>query len=252
MTKKKKKDGPQFLPKTEKAREKTPPEEKKDFTQLRPPGVQGHPLEEAEQKAAAMQEMSAAAARAEDRLKKEQEGGEEKSDLPNDDTLDAMTDKFLEQFQLKEMLNTQEQRDIIEKRLEDYPIKLGHIYELGEFRQRVPIIPEEFEPEFRSITPEEDIQLKAMMSNEDPNMSIRYLQDKYSVYQLVCGLRALNDREMAEHFTNHGGWDKKAFEEKGKTIMRMPVQAVISLVVHYQWFDDRCKKVFQVSDLKNG
>ena len=83
-------------------------------------------------------------------------------------------------------------------------------------------------------------------------MSLRYLQDKYGLYSLICGLNRLNESTFPAHFTNQGGWDKDKFLKKATIIMRMPVQAIWSLMVHYGWFDERCREVFKVSDLKNG
>jgi hypothetical protein len=253
-----KKDGPQHLDKL-KPDEDQPPTPKLDFKGLRPPGAEGMPVPGDENKAAAIHAAQAAASKTEDRLKQEPDGDE--PDVPADEqpefdpaAFDAMAQNVLGQFQLREQLQTEEQRKIIEARLEESgkKIKLSQMYEIGEFRQVVPIIPGEFEPEFRTITPEEDNEIKLKMSNEPADVSLRYLNDKYAVISMLCALRKLNDTLLPEHFTNAKGWNEKTFLEKTKIIRRMPVPAVWSLMVHNIWFEDRCRQVFKLEDLKNG
>ena len=69
MTEEKKPAGPNLGPKPSPKvlkQQETPPEQKQEFTQLRPAGMQGHPREDAAQKLGAMQhQVEAAAARAE-------------------------------------------------------------------------------------------------------------------------------------------------------------------------------------------
>ena len=254
-------DGPKHLQKTAQAQD--PPDEKTpklDFTALTPPGAAMAPVPG--DKEGTIHAAQAAAAKTEDRLKQEKDGSGDGSDIPPTEEppefdpveFDSMAEKVLGQFQLREQLQTEEQRGIIEKRLEEMgrEIKLSQMYEVGEFRQLIPIVPSEFEPEFRTITPEEDSQIKLMMSKESDEVSLRYLNDKYAVISMLCALRRLNDTDLPEHFTNQKGWNEKNFQEKAKIIRRMPVPAVWSLMVHNIWFEDRCRKVFKLEDLKNG
>jgi hypothetical protein len=253
-----KRSGPKFIKPTPKA-EPQDNRPKADFDQLRPPGVHDTPADRAGQNVAAIHEAQAAAARAEDRVKKgeedepeEEKKEEEQEPLPDDPTLDQMASDFAQRFRSAELLNDPEQKELIEKRLAQTPIKLKDMFELGEFRQRVPIMPGDFEPEFRTITAEEDIKLKALMSKEDEDMSVRYIQDKYATLQLICAVRKINDEPLPVHFSNKSGWLQEEFERKGKIIMRLPIPAIWSLMVHNQWFDERCRKVFKIEDLKNG
>ena len=256
-----KQDGPQYLQKTQKGREEDSPEEsttpqKRDFTSLTPPQSGPSPKEDAYGKASVIHSAQAAAAKAEDRVAKGEEPPEEEEDKTpkhDEEYLDDMASRIANQFQFGEQLQTDEQKKIIEDRLEEegLTISISQMYEQGEFRQRVPIVPGEFEAEYRTITPEEDVKIKAMMGEEDENVSIRYLQDKYAVVNLVCALRSVNGRTLPEHFTAQG-WSKKGYVEKAKIIFRMPTPAVWSLMVHNMWFDERCRKVFKMEDLKNG
>lgn len=250
-----KKDGPQFLGKTSKG-DDSPAQPKREFTALTPPGAAAAGVPgSAPLGATALHQAQAASARAEDRLKEEakEEAAEESAteeEVQKEIDLDAMMQGALAQSQFREQLMTDEQKKLIEERIE--PLKLQQMYELGEFRQVIPIVPGEFEAEYRSITPEEDLQIKTMMGKEPADVSYRYLQDKYATISMLCALRRINEAVLPEHFTNRGGWDVDAFNEKCKTIMRMPNQAVWSLMVHNIWFDERCRAVFKLEDLKNG
>lgn len=251
-----KSDGPQFLQKTTKGRADEEPQPKVDLTSLTPPGAATSPRETAADKMGIIHAAQAAAARVEDRADEPDPDAEDEDRTPkhDDEYLDAVASRIANQFQGGEQLQTDEQKKLIEKRLEErgLDLNISQMYEQSEFRQLVPIRPGEFEAEFRTITPEEDVKIKEMMSGEDENASIRYLQDKYAVVGLVCALRAINGRLLPEHFTHAGGWSQKGYNEKAKIIFRMPTPAVWSLMVHNMWFDERCRKVFKMEDLKNG
>lgn len=259
----KKKDGPRHLQKTPRGEKKDEPQEptqKRQFTALDPPQSGPNPREDAADKAAAIHAAQAAAAKAEDRANSE-EPPEPEEEI--EDSTPKHDDAYLEEVaqriasmggQMREQIQTEEQHQIIEDRLKERgaELKLSQMFEQGEFRQQVPIIPGDFEVEYRSITPDEDIRIKAMMSDEDENASIRYLQDKYAVVSLVCAVRAINGNVLPEHYTQAAGWSDKNYKEKSKIIFGMPTPAVWSLMVHNMWFDERCRKVFKMEDLKNG
>jgi len=238
--------GPKPSPKVAKQQE-VPPEQKAEFTQLRPSGMEGHPREDAASKVGAIQhQIEAAAAKAEDRANDPNEPDDDGSE----DALNAMVNKFVNQFQADEQLMTPEQKELIEKRLE--PIDLSQMFIEQEFRQVVPIIPGKFEVEYRSISGYEDEHLKLMLSDEPENVSTRYLGDKYATLSLICAVRVLNGKELPLHYTPQKGWDDKNFEKRGKLVMGLPATAVWSLMVHATWFDQRCKGLFKVSEIKNG
>ena len=245
----KKPQGPPILKKApKKAQEDEPkPEEKHEFTQLTPPGVED-PRQKAAQGSAAFHQAEAAAARAEDRAN--QEPAEEEEEPSADGQLDEAVEKFINQFQPDDQLMTPEQRELIEAQLE--PIDLGQIFTLQEFRQHVPIVKGKFEVEYRSISGAEDDKLKYLLSKEDPDVSARYLTDKYACLSLICTVRSINAKEFPIHYTPTKGWNQKKFDEKGKLILSLPAQAVWSLMVHASWFDRRCKELFKVSEIKNG
>ena len=246
----KKPAGPQILQKSPNAAKKDepPPEQKGEFTQLRPPGAES-PVDKAAQGGAAIHQAQAAAARAEDRAGQPPEDGEGDEE-EGDKKLDDMVERFVTQFQPDDQLMTPEQRELVEKRLE--PIDLTQMFTEQEFRQVVPIILDQFVIEYRSISGAEDEELKLMLSNEPENVSPRYISDKYASLSLICSVRRINNKELPVHYTPQKGWDKKKFEEKGMLIMAMPAPAVWSMMVHASWFDRRCKELFKVSEVKNG
>jgi hypothetical protein len=152
---------------------------------------------------------------------------------------------------MKDLLNNDEQKQIIEARLE--PMLIDDLIIQGYVTQRVPIIPGKFEPTFRSMTGEEDLALKRLiMLDSEGQASNQYLLDKFSLMSVACGLHAINTRPFPSHTDNQGGFDDKAFWEKFTRVFKLPMHMLASLGVNYFWFDVRVRKLFVAENLKNG
>ena len=158
----------------------------------------------------------------------------------------------LHEMVVKDIINNKEQRDIIEARLE--PLDLADLVVHYTIRQRVPIIPKVFEPEFESLRTEDDLNLKRMIVEEAKTMQIddRYLMDKFSLLGMACAIYSINGKPLPSHRTEKGEFSQELLEIKFKHILRMPLPMIAALGPHYFWFDTRVRKLFVAEKIKNG
>lgn len=147
------------------------------------------------------------------------------------------------------VLNNRKRRKAIEARCK--PMNFRDLLEKDEVRQIVPIRPNEFEPEYRSLTPGESLFIKQYMAKEE-NRTEMYLLEKYGLCQLACGLVALNDFRYVSHLNKDGDVDKEVFEKKLKQLMKKSGYVIADLGLNYHWFDIRVRKLINVDDVGNG
>jgi hypothetical protein len=146
-------------------------------------------------------------------------------------------------------LNSDDLKAAIEERCK--PMDIIQLLEEGECRQDVPIVRDRFIPTFRTISTEEDLEIKRMMSKHKG--SEIFLFDLLTVLQLVAGLYALNGRPLPSHLDDKKRLDEKKFGEKLKVIRGYPVQMVTSLSINFSWFDKRARSLFvDMGPIKNG
>jgi len=135
------------------------------------------------------------------------------------------------------------------------PMSVRDILDSGEFRQTVPIVPGELEVEFRSMTAEEDLGVKKIMS-EFSDVSDRYFWDLFTLYQQAVCLVSINKQKLPGHLDDKGKISKDKLNEKVRYIMAMPIQLTATIGMHLYWFDLRVREMFDiervVGELKNG
>lgn len=153
---------------------------------------------------------------------------------------------------MRDIINNEDQRKIVEERLE--PLDLTSLIMEGRVRQRVPIVPGKFEPEFQSMSGDEDLALKRLLMTEAAGLDVnsRYLLDKFSLMSVAVGLYAVNRTVLPDHRDADGRFDDKAFLTKFKKVLNFPFHMLSSLGVHYFWFDVRVRKLFVAEKLGNG
>ena len=134
------------------------------------------------------------------------------------------------------------------------PLSVEDMVKMGEFRQKVPIR-EDFYITFRSISAEEDLELKKIMSEVD-FVSERHFTDLYSFYQQTVGIVSVNGNALPTHIDEGGKLDKDKLDEKIKYLLKMPIQMAQALSMHYYWFELRVRDMFDVKnvigEIKNG
>lgn len=219
-----------------------------DGVQPRPPGSPVLRPETAAQLEAALQA-------GKDVQAKEAEKALDETKLAEDARLAEVFDQF--DFgnaaqQVERILDNKKRREAIESRCA--PMNVEDLLMKDEVSQRVPILPGQFEPLFRSITPVESLYLKGRMARETIN-SDQYLGEKYNLMLLACSLVDINKVPLPDHrkHTQLGfEVDDKLFDAKLQTIMRKSGYVVADLGVNYIWFDIRVRRLLNPDDLKNG
>ena len=170
---------------------------------------------------------------------------------PEDDLADLMDFGNL-RSEAERIHKNKKRKESIEKRCEK--LILSELIWKGELKQTVPIVPGEFEAVFRTISADENLFIRKFVSAEKANDA--YLLDLYTLCQLTCALVAIagggNVRALPEHLNTNGEVDQKAFTEKLGRIRKMPLPLIADLLVNYDWFDVRTRKVLSSDELGNG
>lgn len=175
---------------------------------------------------------------------------EEKKEL-----LENLDDFALEQYRqttLRDMLNNDEQKEIIEKRCK--PLDLAELIIEGRVSQRVVIVPGVFEPEFQSYTGNEDLILKRLLAMESKSLRVsdRYHLDKYSLMGLTVALKSVNKVQLPHHEDETGRFNEELFWKKFEIVSKFNYHMLASLIVNFYWFDMRVRKLFVAEELGNG
>lgn len=156
------------------------------------------------------------------------------------------------EMMMKDLLNNEEQRKIVEDRVKE--LNVEDLILTGYARQVVPIIPNKFEPEFQSLSGEEDLALKRLIIGEAKGFDVddKYVLDKYSIMSIACGLHAVNKKPLPTHLDVNGKFDDEKFWAKFNLIVKYPLHMLASLGINFFWFDIRVRRVFRADALGNG
>lgn len=171
------------------------------------------------------------------------------------DRINAMDDfdfAAFRQAMMKDLLNNDDQRKIIEGRLQ--PLDLTDLIMTGRCFQTVPVIPGKFEPEFQSLTAEEDLALKRVVMEETRSLGAteQYMLDKFSVMATACGVRSINKKPLPSHLDDNGNFNDDLFRKKFNLVSKYPFHMIASLGLNWFWFDVRVRKLFVAETIKNG
>lgn len=151
--------------------------------------------------------------------------------------------------QVDRILNNKQRREAIESRCE--PMSFEDLLMRDEVQQRVPILPGQFEPVYRSITPLESLYIKRRMAKETVTTD-QYMGEKYNLMLLTCCLVDINGTPLPDHRSSNGEPDDKLFDEKLQMLMKKSGYIVADLSVNYIWFDIRVRKLINPDLLGNG
>jgi hypothetical protein len=158
----------------------------------------------------------------------------------------------LREMMMKDILNNDAQRKIIEARCA--PLDISDMIMSGFVTQRVPIIPDKFEPTFMSGRGDEDLAIKRLIMVESKSIEVadKYLLDKFSLMGTTIGLHSINGNAFPSHLDQHGKFNEEAFWLKFERVSRLPFHMLSSLGVNYYWFDIRVRKLFVAEAMGNG
>jgi len=168
------------------------------------------------------------------------------------DNLDEFDLDTFKQQMMRDILNNPDQKDLVEKRLEELDIEDLILH--NRVNQRVPIVPGRFEPTFQSMTGEEDLAVKRLIMSESKSVEVsdRYLLDKFALMSLAIGLKEINGKPMGEHTDENGSFDDDKFWGKFRRVLRLPLHMLASIGVHHFWFEARVRKLFVAEKVGNG
>ena len=178
---------------------------------------------------------------------------EEKEQIKEEvDKLDEFQLATVRERMMKDIIQNDKQRDLIEARLDD--LKIDDLLLHNRVTQEVPIIPGKFTPTFQSVNAQEDLAIKRLIMQESEGVQVseQYLIDKYSMFAITLGLKAVNGKELGTHEDNQGHFNDEKFFEKFNRIARLPTHMIASIGVNYGWFEERVRKLFVAEEVGNG
>jgi hypothetical protein len=152
----------------------------------------------------------------------------------------------------KDIINNEDQRKLIEERLG--PLSLDDMIMNNFVTQVVPIIPGKFEPEFQSLSGEDDLCLKRLIMVESKSLEVseRYFLDKFSLMSVAAGVRSVNRNPLPDYRDQKGDFDDKLFWVKFNRVLKFNFHMLGSLGINHFWFDVRVRKLFAAEKLGNG
>jgi hypothetical protein len=176
-------------------------------------------------------------------------------DAPKKDAskiLDDFDFDTLRQLVQKDILNSPEQRKIIEGRLPK--LSLGELVVNGKLSQVVPVVPGEFEPEFQTLGGDDHLAVKRLLMLEAQKLSApdAYYLDKQSMMTITLGVKSINKRQLPSYRNERGEFDDDKFWEKFNLVVRFPMHMLASLGINFFWFDARVRGLFAAKEIKNS
>jgi len=212
---------------------------------VQPPAHLPRTDEEADEQAA--EGLGGAAAHAGDT--KESKDARLKQLLANMDDVDFAA---LQQEMVNDELKNPDQREIVEARLE--PLDIDELIMRNQVAQKVPIIPDSFEPTFESQAGDVEMALKQLVTQESKSVSVSegYLFQKYALMSTTAGTKAINNNLLPSMLDQEGNFNEELFWKKYKWMLKKPMHMLASLGIHYSWFEARVRRLFKAVNAKNG
>lgn len=178
--------------------------------------------------------------------------GPAKEEVKDDRKLNNLDLAGVRDMMMKDILNGDDQKKAVEGRLP--PLTLDTLFTHGYITQRVPIIPDVFEPTFRSVSVDEDLALKRLIMAEASSLSVgdQYLLDKLAIMGTVASIEAINGHPMPTHRNADGTFSEDLFWKKFNFLSKYPTHLFSSLGIHSFWFEVRVRKLFSAESVGNG
>lgn len=168
------------------------------------------------------------------------------------DQMDAFEFNEWRQLTMREMLNSEDQRKVIEGRLK--PLSIDQVLSAGLIKQIVPIIPGKYELELQSFDGQMDLSLKRLVMSEAKSTEVteQYLLDKYSFMSAALGLYRVNDKIFPDVTDENGDFNDALFYARFNKVMKLPIHMLASIGVNIMWFEMRVRKLFRAETVGNG
>jgi hypothetical protein len=158
----------------------------------------------------------------------------------------------LRQKMNKDLINNDEQRKIVESRLD--PLSLSDLIMRGRVSQRVVIHEGTLEYTFRSFDVGDDMAVKRLIASEVQHIGNpgRYYLDRFSLMTMCAGITHINGQPLPENIGADGTWSDEGFTTKLLWFMKRPLHLAASIGVHHSWFELRVRRLFVAEKVKNG
>jgi hypothetical protein len=166
--------------------------------------------------------------------------------------MDAFEFNQWRQLTMRQFLHSEDQREIIEKRLK--PLDITDLLMTNRAEQRIPIIPGKYEVTLHSFDGQTELALKRLAMQESRSVDVgeQYMLDKHSFMSLAAGLHKVNDKPFPTIFDASGNFDDKLFLEKFNQVMKLPLHMLASIGINQMWFEMRVRKLYSATALGNG
>lgn len=154
------------------------------------------------------------------------------------------------EIMMKDLVNNEEQRKIVEERLQ--PLDITQLIVENRITQRVPIIPDKYEPTFQSFTGEEELALKRLVMEERKGVEApdRYMLEKFQLMTVALCTVQINSNRLLPHLDAKGDFSDDLFWKKFNQVMKLPFHMLASMGVHFYWYDIRVRKLFVAERIK--
>ncbi|WP_394831788.1 hypothetical protein LVJ94_35260 [Pendulispora rubella] len=158
------------------------------------------------------------------------------------------------QAMAQDPLNNEEQRALIESRLDPMEMDIGDLVMNGYVTQVIKVVPGKFEAELESMEGRTDLALKRMVLDESRALDVTsgYFLDKFQLMTLAVGLRAINKLPLPDHRDHSHKFDNTLFWGKLDRLLDQNIHVLASLTINYGWFDQRVRKLCVAVKLGNG
>lgn len=179
---------------------------------------------------------------------------DEKEKLVKDaiDHMDAFEFNQWRQLTMRQILHSEDERELIEGRLK--PLDIGELLMNNRIRQRIPVVPGKYELTLQSYDGQVELALKrlVMMEARSVDAGEQYLLDKHSFMSLAVGLHKINDKVYPDILDEDGVFSDKLFFEKFNMVMRLPLHMLASIGVNLMWFEMRVRRLYSATSVGNG
>lgn len=167
------------------------------------------------------------------------------------DKMDDFDFHTLREMMMKDILNNEDQRKLIESRLE--AMDLSDYVMNGYVTQRVPIN-SKLTYTFQSVDGHTDLALKRLIVKEMKGFSAddRYILDKYAIMAMACSIAEINNTKLPSYQDANGNFDEERFWEKFNKVGKFGLHMLASIGVNGFWFDVRVRQLVVADTLGNG
>lgn len=179
---------------------------------------------------------------------------EERAELSKKKALEGIDEldwKRLRDAMIKDLLNNDDQRKLIEDGLE--PMDVTDIVLRGRVEQVVRIS-DKLSYEFQSTTGQEDLAVKRLAIKEARSLDVSdaYITDKFAMMSACVGLVRVNTLPLPNHLDEKGDFDEARFWDKFNLFIRQGFHLIASVGINFFWFDVRVRKLFVAEKVRFG